>query len=137
MRQLWAICTRLSIFVPSPIDRGAVRAAVDRRARADLHVAADPHVAELRGRHVPAADLRIAEAVGADHRAAVNDRAVADDRVFVQHGARADRHVAADDAAGQQVGAGQNRRAVADLAIVADRRARVNVDAFAPPRRCG
>ena len=51
------------------------------------------HVAELRGQHVPPVDLRIAKAVRADHRAAVNDRAVADDGVFVKHDAGADRRL--------------------------------------------
>ena len=70
--QLWAICTRLSIFVPSPIGGRAVGAAVDRGAGADFDVVADAHVAELRGGDVAAVDLRIAEAVGADDGAAVN-----------------------------------------------------------------
>ena len=109
-------------------DGRAVGAAVDRRAGADLDVLADLDVAELGRELVPAVDLAIAEAVGADHGAGVNDGAVADARVFVQHDVGKERHAGADDAAGHDVHAGVNRRAGADVAVVADGGAGVDVD---------
>ena len=100
MRQLWAIITRLSILVPSPMTV-AVGAAVDRGIGADFDVRADLDVAQLLRKLVPAVDEFVAEAVRADDRAGVNDRARADDGVFVEHGVGKDRHVVGDLAAGQ------------------------------------
>ena len=54
-------------------------AAVDRRVRADLDVGADDDAAHLRDLDPAPALLGHAEAVGADDRAAVHDRARADD----------------------------------------------------------
>ena len=62
---------------------------------------------------------------------AVNDRAVADDRVFVEHRAGANEYIAPDLATGQDLSAGQNCCAVANFAVVADRYARVNVNILA------
>ena len=117
-------------------DRGrAVGAAVDRGAGADFDVVVDANVAQLGGQDMSPGDVRVAEAVSADHCAAVNDHAVADDRVFVEHRAGTDEHVASDFAAGQNLCAGQNCGAVADDAIVADGCAGVNVYVFAATSR--
>jgi hypothetical protein len=102
---------------------GAVRATVDRRPGADLHVAADAYMAKLRRGHMPASDLRITKAVRANHRTAVNDRPVANNRILIKDHGRADRYVLADLAAGQDVCSGENRRVRANFTVVADCRA--------------
>ena len=71
--QLWATCTRLSIFVPGANARGFKGAAVDGGASADFHVVADLDMAELRHLDVFAAVQAVAEAVGADDGVGMND----------------------------------------------------------------
>ena len=64
-------------------DRVVERAAVDRRVGADLAVGADDDAADLRDPEPAAVLLGHAEAVGADHRAAVHHRPRADDAAVV------------------------------------------------------
>ena len=96
MRQLWAIITRLSIFVPSPIGGGAVGAAVDRSAGADLDVGAEFDVAQLGGKLVAAVDQLVAEAIGPQDRGGVDQAARADHGVFIEHGVGENGHPLAD-----------------------------------------
>ena len=56
-------------------DRRAVGAAIDGRAGADLAIAADLHVAQLRGRQMAALEKAIAKTVAAQHGAGMHDRA--------------------------------------------------------------
>ena len=60
----------------------------------------------------------------------MDNRSIANDRVFVQHGSRADEHVAPDLAAGQHVRPWQYRRALANEAIIANGGPGVNVHAW-------
>ena len=83
---LWAIWTRLSILVPSPITVSRVGAAVDRRVGADLDVVLDDDAADLRHLEVPPRPDGEAEPVLADAHAGMDDDAVAEQRV--QHASR-------------------------------------------------
>ena len=65
-------------LAPAPDHGDAEGGAVDRGVRADLHVVLDPHPAHLGDLAVGAPVEGIAEAVGAQHRAGVDDDAVAD-----------------------------------------------------------
>ena len=69
MRTLCAIWTRLSIFVPAPIDRVVDAAAVDRRVRADLDVVLDDAAADMRNLEMLPVALHVAESVRPDARA--------------------------------------------------------------------
>ena len=81
MTTLWAICTRLSILVPSPItvSRLAPRSIV--RVGADLDVVLDDDAADLRHLEVPLRPHGEAEAVLPDAHARMQDHAVADKRM--------------------------------------------------------
>ena len=78
MRQLCPICTRLSIFVPSPIVRAAGLRAVDARVRADFDVIVEHDVADLRNSFETPVDERPAEAFASDHASGVQHDAIAD-----------------------------------------------------------
>src|SRR4051812_40666832 len=92
------------------------RAAVYGRVRADLHVVADDDAPHLRDLRPALAVARHAETVGADHRARVDDGALAD----AAAGVHRDERVQA--------------RVVADRDVVADMAARPHGDALAEPR---
>ena len=110
---------------------GAVGAAIDGRAGADLDVGAQLDVAQLGRQPVAALDQLVAEPVGPQHRAGVNQAAGADHRIFVQHHVGEDGHMLADPRAGHDVDAGVDRRAGADLNVVADGGQRINVHVVA------
>src|SRR5207244_12087107 len=57
----------------APDDRGAEHRAIDRRVGADLHVVLDEDPAHLRDLTVRLPVERVAEAVGPDHRARLDD----------------------------------------------------------------
>ena len=99
---------------------GAVGAAVDRRAGADLDVGAQLDVAQLGGKLMPAIDQLVAESIGPQHRAGVDQAARADDRVFIEHCIGENSHVLADPRAGHDVDARMDRAAGADGHVVAD-----------------
>ena len=107
----------------------AIRAPIDRGASADFHVVADFHVAKLRGQLVSPFVLAVAETIGADHRAGVDNRAIANLRLFVQHHVGKHRDVASDHATGHDPRARVDRRARADHHVVANHRQRMHVDA--------
>ena len=95
MTTLWAIWTRLSILVPSPItvSRLAPRSTV--RVGADLHVVLDDDAADLRHLEVALRPHGEAEAVLADAHARMEDDPVAEEGMGDRH-VGADRAVAAD-----------------------------------------
>src|SRR5688572_17830018 len=93
-------------------DRVAEVAAVDGGVGADLDVVADAHRADLRDLDPAALVTGVAEAVGADHRARLQDAARADRAPRVHHHARVEAGIVAD------------RRALAHHAAGADRDAR-------------
>ena len=130
---LWAICTWLSILVPSPIT-------VSRLAPRSIVVLAPistsswmmtrPICATFRW---PVGPMREAEAVLADADARMDDDAVADQRVLddgvgADEAVAPDRHRLADD------GAGRDDRAAADLGARADDRAGLDAHAILEPR---
>src|SRR6059058_4988101 len=87
IRQLWPICTRLSIFVPA--------AAVDGGIRADLDVVADdaaPYLRDL-ARQLPALAGHVAEPIRPKPHAGVQDDPTSHDRPAVAHDVRQELHV--------------------------------------------
>src|SRR4029079_9861927 len=79
--------------------------AIDAGVRADLDVVAQHHVPDLRYFVVDAAVLRVAEAVGPDHRARVDHHAVAEHAFFAHDHLRI------------QVDVRAQLRAMADVAV--------------------
>src|SRR3954464_14379511 len=75
------------------------RAAVDGRIGTDLDVVADAHRADLRNLDPAAGPPRDAEAVGADHRAGVDDAALSERAIGVDHDARIEAGLLAPDGA--------------------------------------
>src|SRR5205814_4567073 len=91
--------------------------AIDRGVRANLDIVVDLHDADLRHLLVSARRHFKSEAVRADHRATVNDDAIADfdslaDRdIRINKAARADRRLVTDVAMRAEARAGANSRA--------------------------
>jgi hypothetical protein len=106
--------------------RGGELGAVDADTRPDLDVVLDDHRADLRDLRVLLAVPAVAEAVGADNGARVDDDAVADRAAFADHDVGeelavvADGRVVADVDAGVEDGAGAERDAFADEGVGAD-----------------
>ncbi len=120
MRTLWAICTQI-VDLRVLADHGVgQRAAVDGGVGADLHIVLDDDAPDLRDLFRSLIAENIAEAVLADAGAAVDEDAIADERVQ-DAGAGADEAVAADPAAGADDGVGRDYGSAADGGAAADR----------------
>ena len=78
MTTLWAICTRLSILVPSPMRVSAECAAINSAVGPDLDVVLDHDAADLRDFAVMILIKNVAVAIGANDGAGVNANTVAD-----------------------------------------------------------
>ena len=78
MRTLWPIWIRLSSLTPAPMRVSSRRATVDAGVGADLDIVADDDAAELLDLLPAALVRREAEAVGAQHHAAVQQAARTD-----------------------------------------------------------
>ena len=105
---------------------------IDRRVRADLDVVFDDDDAGLRNllvRAVGAPDEAVA--VGADHRAVLDDHAVADDDALADGHVRVNDAVVADDGAVADAHIRIDHRAIADARAAADRRKRPDRDVLA------
>ena len=95
--QLWPICTRLSILVPSPM-RVAWKVLRSMVVQAPISASGDFHPAELRHLNVPAVVQPIAEAVRSDHGVGVDDNSVPQNRIVIKHGSWINGDVVADPA---------------------------------------
>src|SRR5690606_29621418 len=91
-----------------------VRAAVDGAAGADFHVVAQFDVRQLSGLYVSTVAKAVAESIGTDHAIGVQDHAVANDRVVIQHRSGIDGNIASDAAARHDVHARMDRAAGTD-----------------------
>lgn len=80
-------------------------------------------------------DGLVSETVSADHRAGVNEGAVADPRVLVEYDIGKQDDVPAQATTGQDAYSGMNHAPVADFHVVGDGRARVNGHVGAKLRR--
>ena len=97
------------------LDHGVVkRAAVNAGIGADLHIVANLHRAELLDLHPLTLLRRKAEAVGADHHAAVHDAARADAAGLAQRHAGCQPSGLADFGAGANMGVATDQRARPD-----------------------
>ena len=115
MVTLWAICTRLSIFVPSPI---SVSRPLPRSMRvgADLDVVADDHAPELRHLEMALRPHREAEPILPDAHAGVEDDPVTEHYVRQAH-MGGDRAVPTDAHTLSNHAAGADPRARSDLRL--------------------
>src|SRR5713226_5558566 len=115
-----------------PADGVAERRAVDRRVGTDLDVVLDEDAAHLRDLPVRLPGERVAEPVGADHRAGVDDHAApepdarAEHHARVEHGVLPDLGARADEREGVDAHARAQHRTRLDHGERAHRRGRVD-----------
>ena len=131
----WAICTRLSIFVPAPDPRLPHCRPIDRRIRPDLHVVFDDDVALLRDLVMNALVVGDeAEPVTANHRSVLHDDARADDRAVANRDAGVEDRVVADLRFGADDDVRVEDDAIADHGLRADDHERADRDVAADAR---
>src|SRR5580704_18132145 len=118
-------------FGPLP-DHGLVdHGPVDRGVGFDFDVILNAHGAEVRNSLVPAVDRAVAETVGADYAAGVQDHAVADNDFVIEDGVGVHDDVVPQPAAAADHRAGMDVATITEDHAGADVRARMNVRLFA------
>src|SRR5262249_28325062 len=104
----------------APDKRYRERAAVDRRAGADLDVVLEFDRTELRNLLMLAGVEPIAEAVRPDHGVGVNEDAMTDNRPVIQHRVRVDDDIIAEPTIRSDDGPAMNRAARPNRAVRAN-----------------